>query len=218
MNDLTGRPSLIAGSGQKEVWEKAYSQGHPLWRGPSDIRLNDLNGRVLELGCGDGKTAISLIESRLTVVGLDLSRTALMTLKRRNDSGDLSLVQGDALDLPFKEGSFDSVTAVHIIDHFILSDRLKLVKEIDRVLAIDGIVIGRFFSTEDMRFGSGSKIETNTFLRENGIFNHYFTEEEIHELFSGYNVMSIYSSVRATKFSGKEKHRSFINVELKKVK
>jgi ubiquinone/menaquinone biosynthesis C-methylase UbiE len=158
-----------------------------------------------------------MVESRLKVVGLDLSRTALKTLKRRKESEDLSLVQGDALDLPFMEASFDSVAAVHIIDHFILSDRLKLVKEIERVLASDGIIIGRFFSIEDMRFGSGREIEPNTFLRENGIFNHYFIEEEILDLFSGYMVMSIHSSMSATKFSGKAKHRSFINVELKKV-
>jgi ubiquinone/menaquinone biosynthesis C-methylase UbiE len=217
MSDLTEGSSSNKSSEQKEVWERAYRQGHPLWRGPSDIRLDSLKGKVLELGCGDGKTAISMIESGLEVVGLDISRTALMTLSQRNGSADLSLVQGDALDLPFKEGIFDSVTAVHFLDHFILSDRLKLIREIDRVLASGGMIIGRFFSTEDMRFGIGRTIEQNTFLRENGIFNHYFVEEEILDLFSGYNVTSISSSMRATKFSGNTKHRSFIDIELKKV-
>jgi len=216
MRDPVEKPPQIGTSGQKEAWEKAYRQGHPLWRGPSDLHLNNIKGSVLELGCGDGKTAIAMVESGLIVVGLDLSRTALTTLKKRTDSKNLSLVQGNAIELPFKKGSFDSVTAVHFIDNFLSSDRHKVVREIDRVLAPDGVILGRFFSREDMRFGKGRQIEPNTFLRENGIFNHYFTEDEIFGLFTGYSVMSMNTSMRATKFSGETKHRSFITVELRK--
>jgi ubiquinone/menaquinone biosynthesis C-methylase UbiE len=216
MSDPVEKPPQIGTTGQKEVWERAYRQGHPLWRGPSDLHLNNLKGRVLELGCGDGKTAIAMVETGLNVVGLDLSMTALTTLKKRTDSNNLCLVQGNAIELPFKEGSFDSVAAVHFIDHFLLSDRHKVVREIDRVLAADGAIIGRFFSREDMRFGKGKQIEPNTFLRENGVFNHYFIEDEILDLFSGYSVMSMNSSKRATKFSGETKHRSLITVELRK--
>jgi ubiquinone/menaquinone biosynthesis C-methylase UbiE len=216
MSDPVEKTPQIGTAGQKEVWERAYRQEHPLWRGASDLRMDNLKGRVLELGCGDGKTAIAMVETGLNVVGLDLSRTALTTLKKRTDSNNLSLIQGDAIELPFKDGSFDSVAAVHFIDHFLSSYRHELVREIDRVLATGGFIIGRFFSTEDMRFGNGRQIEPNTFLRKNGIFNHYFTEDEILDLFTGYSVISMNSSMRATKFSGEAKHRSFITVELKK--
>jgi SAM-dependent methyltransferase len=216
MSDPIEKHPQIGITGQKEVWERAYRQGHPLWRGPSDLHLNNLKGRVLELGCGDGKTAIAMIETGLNVVGLDLSRTALATLKQRIDSNNLCLVQGNAIELPFKEGSFDSVATVHFIDHFLSNDRHKVVREIDRVIATDGVIIGRFFSREDMRFGKGRQIEPNTFLRENGIFNHYFIEDEIFDLFTGYSVISMNSSMRATKFSGEVKHRSLITVELRK--
>jgi ABC-type uncharacterized transport system ATPase subunit len=67
-----------------------------------------------------------------------------------------------------------------------------------------------------MRFGKGKQIEPNTFLRENGIFNHYFIEDEILDLFTDYSVMSMNSSMKATKFSGENKHRSLITVELRK--
>jgi len=216
MSDPVEKPPQIGTTGQKEAWERAYRQGHLLWRGPSDLHLNNIKGRVLELGCGDGKTAVAMVKSGLIVVGLDLSRTALTTLNKRTDSKNLNLVQGNAIELPFKEGSFDSVAAVHFIDHFLSSDRYKVVREIDRVLAIDGVIIGRFFSREDLRFGKGRQIEPNTFLRENGIFNHYFIEDEILDLFTGYSIMSMNSSMRATKFSGETKHRSFITVELRK--
>ena len=216
MSEPFEMPPQIGATGQKEVWERAYRQEHPLWRGPSDLHLNNLKGRVLELGCGDGKTAIAMVETGLNVVGLDLSRAALTTSRKRIVSEKLYLVQGDAIELPFKEGSFDSIAAVHFIDHFLSTDRQKVVREIDRVLATDGVIIGRFFSTKDMRFGNGRRIEPNTFLRKNGIFNHYFIEDEILDLFTGYSVISMNSSMRTTKFSGEAKHRSFITVELRK--
>ena len=216
MSDPIEKPPQIATMEQKEVWERAYHQQHPLWRGPSDLHIKNLKGRVLELGCGDGKTAAVLVEAELSVVGIDLSRTALSTSGKRIDSEKLSLVQGDAINLPFKAGSFDSVTAVHFFDHLLLTDRHKIVREIDRILRSDGIVLGRFFSISDMRYGKGKQIESNTYQRENGIFNHYFVEDEILNLFTGYSVLSMNSSMRTTKFSGEAKHRSFITAELKK--
>ncbi len=200
----------------REVWERMYHQEHPRWRGPSDLNLDNLKGRVLELGCGDGKTAIAMVEAGLSVVGLDLSRTALLTLGKRIDSGKLDLIQADALDLPFNEGAFDSVTSVHFLDHLILSDRRRAVSEIDRVLRAGGIVVGRFFSVDDMRSGKGEQIEQSTYLRGNGVINHYFREDEILDLFAGYEALSIDPVLKSTKFSDDKTHRSYITAELRK--
>ena len=202
--------------GQPAAWEQAYHQEHPRWRGPSDLKMDHLSGKVLELGCGDGKTAIALAESGLNVTGLDRSRAALLTLSRRIGPGKLDLVQGDALDLPFKDGEFDSVTAVHFVDHLLSADRKNAVKEIGRVLRRPGVVVGRFFSVNDMRFGKGEEVEHGTYLKGNGVINHYFSEDEILDLFAGYEVLSIEASSKETKFSGGSERRSWITAELKK--
>jgi ubiquinone/menaquinone biosynthesis C-methylase UbiE len=203
-------------SGQGKAWDEVYSQEHPRWRGPSDLDLGNLEGRTLELGCGDGKTAIALIEKGLMVVGFDLSRTALSVLSKRSGSERLSLVQGNALDLPFAEGVFDCVTAAHVIDHLLAEERSKAVDEIRRVLRPHGLVIGRFFSIDDMRFGKGKEIEPNTYLKGNGVLNHYFSEHEIISLFSGFKVMSIGSTKKPTKFSSDSGYRALITAELRK--
>jgi ubiquinone/menaquinone biosynthesis C-methylase UbiE len=216
MSDPIEEPPHFSITRQNEVWEMAYRHEHPLWRGPSDLLLNNLKGKVLELGCGDGKTTVALVETGLSVVGLDLSRTALSSSKKRINSDRLILVQGDAIELPFKAESFDSVAAVHLIDHLLSTDRSKVVCEIDRVLRPGGIIVGRFFSIDDMRFGKGKEIEPNTFLKENGIFNHYFIESEVIELFAGYHLISINSSKKPMKFSSGAKHRSLITAELRK--
>lgn len=201
---------------QRRFWEKAYLQEHPLWRGPSDLELDNLRGRVLEIGCGDGKTAMAIIEKGLSVVGLDASRAALSTSSRRIYSDRLCLVQGNAIELPFKSKSFDSVTMVHFIDHLLATGRERAAKEIDRVLRPGGTIIGRFFSVDDIRCGKGKQIEPNTYLRGNGISVHYFIDEEILELFEGYLVEKMCESKKRTKFSQDGGHRSFMTVELRK--
>ncbi len=214
MSDRSKDSLWLARSRQKAAWDEAYQQSHPRWRGPSDLQLSALHGRVLELGCGDGKTAIGLVEKNLDVIGLDQSRTALSILRDRAKDDGLRLVQADALALPFTEGSFDAVTAVHLIDHLLSDDRSKATVEINRVLRPGGMVVGRFFSIDDMRFGKGEEIESDTYLRGNGVFTHYFTEEEILALFPGYRVLSIVRSMRPTKFPTDSGNRSLITAEL----
>jgi ubiquinone/menaquinone biosynthesis C-methylase UbiE len=216
MSNQAGKHPYQASSGQVRAWDEAYSQEHLRWRGPSDLDLSRLDGRVLELGCGDGKTAIALIEKGLRVVGLDLSGTALSALSKRSGSDRLSLVQGNAIDLPFREGVFDCVTAAHMIDHLLSTERSQAVDEIRRVLRPHGLVVGRFFSVDDMRFGKGTEIEPNTYLRGVGVFNHYFSEQEILALFSGFEVISIRSTKKPTKFPSDTGYRVLITAELRK--
>ena len=216
MSDRAGNHPRSATSGQRSAWDDVYRQEHPRWRGPTDIDLSGLQGRILELGCGDGKTATAALEKDLDVIGLDSSRGALSAFSRRRSSEHLSLVQGDALDLPFMEASFDCVTAVHLLDHLLSDERIRAVVEMQRVLRPHGMVIGRFFSRDDMRFGKGEEIEENTFLKGNGVFNHYFSEAEVRTLFDGFDVVSIDSSLKPTKFPSDSGHRALITANLRK--
>jgi ubiquinone/menaquinone biosynthesis C-methylase UbiE len=61
--------------------------------------------RVLDLGCGTGLLAARLAPAK--VVGLDLTLGMLALAKPR-----LVPVQGDALALPFRDGSFDLAFAI----------------------------------------------------------------------------------------------------------
>jgi len=108
-----------------------------------ESRLRDMakycSGLTLDVGCGKAPYYHHLPES---TVFLDLSKEALAPIK-----GDR--VVGDALNLPFIEGVFDSVFASELLEH--LSDDRRGLAEVDRVLK-DG---GKFvLSTPD-----GSRIE-----------------------------------------------------------
>jgi demethylmenaquinone methyltransferase/2-methoxy-6-polyprenyl-1,4-benzoquinol methylase len=64
--------------------------------------------RVLDACCGTGDLAVEAERRGGRVVGLDFSERMLE--RARKKSGAIEWVQGDALDLPFPDGGFDSAT------------------------------------------------------------------------------------------------------------
>jgi len=69
---------------------------------------------VLEVGCGRGGGAAYVVDRfrPRSMVGLDLARSAIERGRREHARGALELVEGDAEDLPFADGSFDAVLNV----------------------------------------------------------------------------------------------------------
>jgi len=84
--------------------------------------------RVLEAGCGTG-AILSELPEKVPLHGLDLDRAALAQC--RTHAPAASLVQGDALQLPYSAGTFDIVYC-----HFLLlwvDDPLQALVEMKRV-------------------------------------------------------------------------------------
>ena len=84
---------------------------HRRWKRHA-LDLADLpeDGRVLDLAAGTGDLAAAAArETDGAVVALDLTREMLETGIDRHGTDTISWVQGDALDLPFPNRSFDRV-------------------------------------------------------------------------------------------------------------
>jgi len=65
---------------------------------------------ILDVACGTGDLSLELFEiTGARVVGTDFCRPMLSIAAAKIHAG-VSLIEGDALSLPFKEGSFDAVT------------------------------------------------------------------------------------------------------------
>lgn len=88
-------------------------------------------GRVLDLGCGDGQIAFTLMKLRpdLKVEGVDIVPRA-KTL--------VPVMQYDGVTLPFEDKSFDYVTIVDVLHH--TSDPVPVLAEACRVARL-GVVI-----------------------------------------------------------------------------
>tara|TARA_B100001964_G_C14233286_1_gene601140 strand:- start:1679 stop:2410 length:732 start_codon:yes stop_codon:yes gene_type:complete len=118
------------------------------------LRLRD-NDRILDLGCGEGRHAITAyMEKNVESVGIDLSLKDLQTTKERfaefeePEKTEKSLVMSIAngSQLPFGEHSFDKVICSEVLEH--IPDYRAVLTEINRILKPEGIFaasVPRFF-------------------------------------------------------------------------
>jgi len=101
----------------------------------SKIKLHDAS-RILEVGCGTG-AILSELPPNVSLHGLDLNLAALA--ESRLHASAAALIRGDALFLPYKNGSFDIVYC-----HFLLlwvTDPLQALLEMKRVAKTSGDII-----------------------------------------------------------------------------
>jgi SAM-dependent methyltransferase len=193
---------------QCRSWDRLYSGPAPLWKGPiNEGFFPSGSARVLELGCGNGKTAATLVRTSQEVVGLDFSRPALEVCRREVSAKDLHLVRGDLRGLPFADRTFDLVVAFHVLGHLWQEERKDAIVEARRVLRPGGSLALRAFSVRDMRYGLGREVEPGTFLRGTDIRTHFFTRHEIDDLMIDLTTLSLDEILVPKRYGGVERSR-----------
>ncbi len=78
------------------------------WRDATAAAVVRPGDRVLDACCGTGDLAIAAAKAGGKVTGLDFSEPMLERARRKSD--EVEWLEGDALGLPFADGSFDVVT------------------------------------------------------------------------------------------------------------
>lgn len=103
--------------------------------------------RVLDLGCGEGRHAITAwLEAPVQVVGLDPGAADLATAAGRatefeapaDGARALGWVRGSGHTLPFAEATFDCVICAEVLEH--IPDYQAVLEEIRRVLKPGGVL------------------------------------------------------------------------------
>lgn len=101
-------------------------------------------GRVLELGCGNGRILLSLLAQGIEVVGVDRSAGMLAQLRRKSAASgtDASVCQMDARVLGFGQ-SFAGVFCPYSLITYMASagDAQRMLAECARVLCPGGMVV-----------------------------------------------------------------------------
>ena len=117
-----------------EIWRLVPDPGAPPASHLAEfVRSLPGSGRVLDLGCGDGRLAAELGAEELTLA--DVSGVALERAGRRLPDARSVLVQPDA-PLPLEDSEFDLVLCAETIEH--VRDVQLLISEVRRVLRPGG--------------------------------------------------------------------------------
>jgi demethylmenaquinone methyltransferase/2-methoxy-6-polyprenyl-1,4-benzoquinol methylase len=106
------------------------------WRSETAAAVVRPGDRVLDACCGTGDLALASLRAGGLVTGLDFSERMLERARRK--SAVIEWVRGDALALPFADGSFDAATVGFGVRN--LSDLERGLAELRRVLAPGGRV------------------------------------------------------------------------------
>ncbi|TSC84660.1 MAG: ubiquinone/menaquinone biosynthesis methyltransferase [Parcubacteria group bacterium Gr01-1014_13] len=93
--------------------------------------------KVLDVGAGTGRLSVALANRDAQVTALDVSPKMLEKIKRKN--AKIQTVVGDAESLPFKNETFEIVSAAFLIVH--LKDPTRFFDEVYRVLKDGGIFV-----------------------------------------------------------------------------
>ncbi len=110
---------------------------------PEEIlkRMDIRNSVVLEVGAATARDSVILAENGAVAIALDYSHEALRLAREAAQRAgvQLFLVCGDALALPFLDGSIDLVFHQGVLEHF--RDQLPLLRENVRVVKEYGSVL-----------------------------------------------------------------------------
>ena len=93
--------------------------------------LRGIQGNVLDVACGTGDMAVSLVERGCTVTGVDISEEMLAIARQK--APIVTFMIADAEHLPFPDASFDAVTCAFGVRNFVhleqgLNEMLRVLK------------------------------------------------------------------------------------------
>jgi ubiquinone/menaquinone biosynthesis C-methylase UbiE len=96
------------------------------------------NERVLDVGCGTGHLTGAIAAAAAVATGIDLSAPYVEFARRVTADPAITFLVGDALDLPFLDGSFERTLSMLALD--VLPDAVQGLREMRRVTRQRGVV------------------------------------------------------------------------------
>lgn len=120
-----------------------------LWRRATRKRLlpwftagADLGDHLLELGAGFGAATGEWQKRVARVTALEFSGQSLKRLAEHWPGGNSGAVRGDAVALPFRDGTFSSVVAILMLHHLLTREAQdRAFAEVRRVLRPGGVFL-----------------------------------------------------------------------------
>jgi len=107
---------------------------------------------VLDLGCGRGELLLLLREAGVSATGVEGDAAVAGAARRRG----LEVIEGDVLEVlrSVPDGSYGSVTAIHLFEHLETATLLSALAEVRRVLRPGGLIVAECPNPHSLRVGA----------------------------------------------------------------
>jgi len=136
--------------------------------------------------CGYGRNSKLFADSGMDVTGIDSARVGIELAKELDPKS--KYVCASVLDMPF-DGPFDAVFSLNALHLFPKHERAQFIAECMSRLNKGGLGYFAVFSEKESSYGKGPKLEENTYESLPGRPAHYYTDEDIRDEFSDYDVV-----------------------------
>ncbi|MBV8246049.1 MAG: class I SAM-dependent methyltransferase [Candidatus Eremiobacteraeota bacterium] len=148
---------------------------------------------VLLLGIGSGRNAMALLERGYALTSVDDSAA-----RARNFLGhvpDARVIAASYERLPIPGRLFDAAVSTHALLHGDPRAIERAIREVERLLHPESLLVATFGSSRDARFGRGIRYGPQTFAStrgdEAGVPHSFFNEAEVRRLLDGFHIESL---------------------------
>lgn len=119
----------------------------------------DKNSVIGDIGCGNGKNM--LYRKDCTNIGCDFSINLIKLCQKKK----LNVVQGNILNIPFKDNFFDATICIAVIHHLsTVSKRKKAIQELLRVTKPSGKILILVWAFEQEKSSKRKFIQQNNLI------------------------------------------------------
>ncbi|GJJ77258.1 methyltransferase-like protein 6 [Entomortierella parvispora] len=176
-----------------------YKDRHWIEREFTVFKENSNEGeqmKCLEVGCGVGNFIFPVLERNphLFMYACDFAPHAIELVKKHDDYAQgrceafVCDLTKDPLTDTIAAGSLDVVSSIFVLSAIPAEKLEAAVRNIKEVMKSGGMLCFRDYAVYDaaqVKFSSnpGHKLDTNLYVRQDGTLSHFFSKEQIQELF-----------------------------------
>lgn len=164
---------------QQSVWESVAKSWHGFRNKPillaESLSVKWKPGKVLDIGCGNGRNLIPFLKNGFKGTGLDFSKAMLKNaealLKKNEVWGKVELKHGEMEKLPFEDESYDYVLSISSLHSIKKPEAYMAIEEMNRVLKKNGVALVAVWN----------KLQPRFFFRGKNVFVPWKTGNDVHQ-------------------------------------
>lgn len=181
-----------------EFWEGAFDERELMWGltpTASALAACDLFARagaksVLIPGIGYGRNARPFLERGMSVVGIEISKTAI-GLARSRLGLEVPIVHGSVTDMPFDDQTYDGIFCHGLLYLLDGGGRQKLASVCYQQLAPGGHMVFTVISKKAPMFGQGPRLGDDWYERLPGLPMYFYDEASVRRELGAYGLIEV---------------------------